>query len=212
MIDIEQLLIKYSPFLLIIYLIIAGNYTGDLFSCSVQRMLDNIYFKHLISFSTLIVFVIYTEVSNPVQSLLIGSMLYIWFLITTRIDFIYILALGVCLFLMYFFYKLDDWLEQADKGELYDDDDNNSYMYNILKRYRESYIEIRDVLFYMSISITLIGFFVYLGRKSIEYEREWSWFKFFEGSIHCKGDGDSTKTYSQIQLLMRGLQKTAGLV
>jgi len=69
-------------------------------------------------------------------------------------------------------------------------------------------------LFYASIIITFVGFLVYLGRKSVEYEKNWSWFSFFEGSIHCKGDGDgdSSKEYSHITLFMRGLQKTVGLV
>ena len=98
-------------------------------------MLNNIYFKHLISFSTLIIFVIHSEVSDPIYSLLIGSILYVWFLITTRIDFSYILALGITFFLMYFFYKLDHWFKNEDKGEL--SDDEKSYMYKILKRYKD---------------------------------------------------------------------------
>ena len=202
----KEILTTYSPFLLIIYLIIAGNYTGDLFSCSVQRMLNNIYFKHLISFSTLIVFVIYSEISDPIYSLLIGSVLYIWFLITTRVDFIYILGLGICLFLMYFFYKLDDWFKNKDKG------DEKSYIYKILVKYKDQYIKIRDIVFYIAISITLIGFCVYLGRKSIEYEKCWSWLKFLDGSVNCKHNNDSTQNNSHIVLFIRGVQKIIGLV
>ena len=205
--NIKNMYSKYTPYLLIIYLIIAGNYTGDLFSCSVQRMLNNIYFKHFISLSTLIIFVIYGEITDPIMSLTISLGLYIWFILTTRMDFSYVFVLGLTFFSMYFFKKLDEYYNTQ-----YKDDDNKSVIYKFLKQYKHLFGKIREYLFYASIIITFVGFLVYLGRKSVEYEKNWSWFSFFEGSIHCKGEGDSTKEYSHITLFMRGLQKTVGLV
>jgi len=126
--NIKNMYSKYTPYLLIIYLIIAGNYTGDLFSCSVQRMLNNIYFKHFISLSTLIIFVIYGEITDPIMSLTISLGLYIWFILTTRMDFSYVFVLGLTFFSMYFFKKLDEYYNTQ-----YKDDDNKSVIYKFLK-------------------------------------------------------------------------------
>ena len=208
--NIQHIYSTYTPYLLIIYLIIAGNYTGNLFSCSVQRMLNNIYFKHFVSLSTLIIFVIYADMTDPIMSLLIGLGLYVWFVLTTRMDFEYILVLGLTFFVMYFLTKLDEYVDKHDSGDVHDDD--KSVIYRFLKQYKHLFSKIRGYLFYAAIIITIVGFLVYLGRKSVEYEKNWSWFSFFEGSIHCKGDGDSTKGFSHRGLFMRGLQKTVGLV
>lgn len=208
--NIKNMYSKYTPYLLIIYLIIAGNFTGDLFSCSVQRMLNNIYFKHFISLSTLIIFVLYADMADPIMSLSIGLGLYVWFVLTTRMDFEYVLVLGFTFFIMYFLTKLDEYADKYDSGDFHDDD--KSIIYRFLKQYKHLFSKIRQYLFYASIIITFVGFLVYLGRKSVEYEKNWSWFSFFEGSIHCKGDGDTTKECSHGVLIMRGLQKTVGLV
>ena len=164
------------------------------------------------AFSTLAIFVIYTEITDPLWSFVLSAILYVWFLLSTRMDYGYIIALGLCFFIMYVLRKLEQFLLRHDENM--DKEENKPFIYRWLKEHIDVVPRFSEITLYIAIAITIIGFFVYLGRKSVEYEKDWSWIKFVVGSEDCKHNSDITKKlgYSHIGLFMRGLQKTVGLV
>ena len=57
--------------LFVLYLIIAGNYLGELFGCKTQKMFqENMYFKHIIGFMTLYFFVLFTSTEEQKRGLI----------------------------------------------------------------------------------------------------------------------------------------------
>ena len=207
----QSKILEFAPYLLLLYLIIAGQTLGGLVSCNVQQLLNNHLFRHVMAFSTLAIFIIYTEIADPLWSFVLSSILYSWFVFSTRMDYGYIIALGLCFFIMYVLRKLEQFLLRHD--ESMDKEENKPIIYRWLKEQIDVVPRFSVITFYIAIAITIIGFFVYLGRKSVEYEKNWSWFKFMFGSENCKYNSDITKKIgcSHITLFMRGLQKTVGL-
>ena len=72
-----------------LFIIIAGNYLGELFSCSVQRVLMyNQYVKHLMAFMTMYFFVIVIDPDNIKLSIghqvIIMLVIYVTFILLTK--------------------------------------------------------------------------------------------------------------------------------
>ena len=75
-------LLQGTSSLLILFLILAGNYEGFIFSCEFRKkLLNSVWMKHLIGFGILYVFVVQFAMSEEsiLKSLLISFILYIWF-------------------------------------------------------------------------------------------------------------------------------------
>lgn len=163
--------------LFVLYLIIAGNYLGELFGCKTQKMFqENMYFKHIIGFMTLYFFVLFTSAEEQkrglVDNLKMSLVLYACFVLTTRTNYKFILPIMVCLFLIY----------ALDRGEEF---------YRKEKEYKKlKYTKLASKVFtYIGIGLTLVGFGVYIYQKRKEYgSSKWNWLTFFLGNPKCRFD------------------------
>ena len=171
-------IISDSKNLFILYLLISGNYIGELFGCKVQYFLQkNMVLKHILGFITLLFFVIFVDesnnkIENPNKTILKASALYIWFLITTRTNYKYLFAIVLLLFLLVIIEKFKKYYEYQKEKEKVD------YANKISK-----------ILSYLSALITIMGFLVYLNDKyQKEYGKIWSWKKFILGKEKCNFD------------------------
>lgn len=74
--------------LVLFYLIIMNNYTGDLLSGQLKDFVVNSRVaQHTIAFVTLLVVInLYTEVNNVSDSLMYSCGIYLWFILTTKLD------------------------------------------------------------------------------------------------------------------------------
>jgi Na+(H+)/acetate symporter ActP len=97
-------LIQGTSSLLIFFLILAGNYEGFIFSCEFrEKLLKNVWMKHVIGFGILYVFVVQfasSEKSIP-RNLLISLVLYIWFFLLMRLPLALTLLNIGTLFVLY---------------------------------------------------------------------------------------------------------------
>lgn len=165
--------------LFVFYLIVSGNYLGNLFGCKTQQVFnENMYVKHLLGFFTLYFFISLVETSDVVPTSLtdrfvFAFVVYIWFIISTRIEVKYWLVLIILLCIIY---VLQLNIESENKKELPD----SKKIENISK--------IQKIILYISVIITIIGFLIYLGEKKHEYKKSFNYSTFFSGVAKCKND------------------------
>jgi hypothetical protein len=172
--------------LIIFYIIISGNFLAELFSCGTQRLFNNSFVKHILGFITLYVFVVYVSPGNiselsPIRQFGITIAIYIWFVITTRVDkryFIIVLACFVSIVV------IDMQVQYYTKNE------DQYPMGTSTAQDKEQYFSImRNIqlsIGILSIIVTLFGFGVYTSKKKIEYGSGFTWFKYFRGNPTCK--------------------------
>ena len=86
LINISNIRKQSSGLIFVLFLIISGNYLGELFPCKIQKYLTkNVYLKHCIGLLTLIFFVVFTDSDSEQENfkdIVLGSIkLYILFLL-----------------------------------------------------------------------------------------------------------------------------------
>jgi hypothetical protein len=165
--------------LFVLYLVISSNFLAGLFGCKIQDAFNkNIILKHVLGFLTLYFFVTLTETSEYFPSqlskrFLFAILIYIWFMITTKMKAEFWVVTILMLGLVY--------VLQLQK-------DNENKEKNPDKNKVEIFKKVQYGLIIMSGILTVIGFLIYLGEKKYEYGSEFSMSKFLIGNVVCKGD------------------------
>jgi hypothetical protein len=160
---------NYMSKLVIFLFIIAGNYVGDIYSCSLRHYFNNnMIIKHIIGVFIMFVFVGSVEDSvKTLEKIGLSLVFYVWFILIMRTRIIYtliILALICILFV----------LESHMKDLQRDDEKKNEK--NIL-----FYKKLMNLIFLLSILISIIGFisFYIYARKNF---KNFSAYEFLKGS------------------------------
>jgi len=146
-------------------------------------------YSHLIGYFSVLFFVVLTtnEPSTDkyafIKKVLATALIYIIFVISSKSDYKFFIGFFVLISISFI---LQSYSESLDP-ELYKD---NIELYNKIARY----------LKYLAIVILVLGFFLYLGEKKLEYSgKSWSTYKFIIGANECRGDTPSLSTIQKIK-------------
>jgi len=168
---------NYAKSLFVLYLIIAGNYLGELFGCKTQKMFqENMYFKHILGIMTLYFFVVFSSTDEqnkgPLDNFKMSLALYACFVITTKTNYKFIVPIMICLFLVYILSKSEEFYKkEKDHKKL-----ENAKLAS-------------KVFTYIAIGLTVVGFVLYTYQKRVEYSgSNWNWLTFFLGKPTCNFD------------------------
>ena len=161
-------------------LIVSGNYIGETFSCSIQNKLNNnMILKHILGIMTMYFFVTFVDNSNknknPIYGILIACGLYIWFIFISRTNRNIVFYILIIIFIMYVLNIYRQYYQEKHKKEKIKD-----------KRLIDIFYLVNQILFYISIILTIYGFILYLGEKKYEYGKKFTYYKFFLGVPKCK--------------------------
>ena len=164
--------IKIAVFLFSFYLLVFCNFIYEILGCQLKRTLkSNIYIKHFIAFILLIFLIILTNEDyaskHPIEILLIGIIVYIWFIITTRTNIYVIIMILLLLLIIYY-------LEVKIK---YDNNNKNKLIY------------IQHIILGITLIITLLGFIQYTIRIYNEKKNNFDLKTFIFGKISCDNEG-----------------------
>ncbi len=156
------------------YLLVFCNFTAEILGCNLQTALRNsIYAKHVIALILLFFLVIVVNPSYADQNILknigITFLIYLWFIITTRSPFAIMVGVLVCLVATYI-------------ANIAKDRYNNEKNEDAAKKAQL----VQNILAIMALSLSILGFFIYLYEKKLEYKDEFSVRKFFAGTNNCK--------------------------
>jgi hypothetical protein len=172
---VEQTLIGGKS-LFIFYLIISSNFMINLFGCRIQYLFThNMYLRHLLGFFVVYFFVSLDEPSSiiplhPTKRMLFSLLVYIWFLITTRMSITFWIPFIVLLTLVY---VVQIYKEYETKQKTPDDVK--------IERMRKAQLYI---LGFVGL-LTIIGFIHYLGGKKYEYGNKFSYRRFIFEKPSC---------------------------
>ena len=169
----------------VLFLIIASNYIGELFPCQVQELLtSNVYLKHIISYLTLLFFVVLTDTSSvkkKFKEIFYESLkLYVVFLLLINCNK-NLFALSILLLAVIYIIQL---IKQD-----YIDENTDTYQDSPVLKNIKNIEKICYILFFV---IAITGFIVYMGEKKIEYKDKFSYKTFIFGKPTCRGKSPTT--------------------
>ena len=156
---------KTSGGLLFFYLMIAGNYVGELFSHQMINALSLRWMKHIVAFS-LLLFTIsdISGVSKPIYGIGLAIGVYIWFIFTTKLDFHYNLVIILLLIVGLYVNQYRDTAILNYKNNLDDVSFDKA----------EQFQKIQYGIIALLIIITTIGNINYIPRHYHKYKKYYS--------------------------------------
>ncbi len=169
--------ISLSKALLLFYLIVASNFTQSLYSGQLQDLLSNRFAQHVIGFITMLVIIInFAGVTDPNAALLYSGLGYVWFLMTTKLDIQWNLAILALLTIGFLFESkmLTKEIDSDDDQALEEEDKEL-----IQKRHNKT----KTLIVGSIMAVTALGMLQYWSKKKQQYGPEFNAEKFvFAGS------------------------------
>jgi hypothetical protein len=176
----------YNIFILV--LIISANWMAALYPCRFRTLLtNNMYFRHLFGFFTMMFFVVLSNseyLSNLGLIFYNSIMLYIFFIMMLRTPLmVFISILGLLLI---------SYLLNMKKKEINSDISIDENGKSIQVKNIDAFDNIINIA---SFTLLIFGFIVYLGQKKMEYKNKFNYITFLLGRSDCL---DSSPTISYI--------------
>jgi hypothetical protein len=166
MIDLE---LTKSLFLL--FLVVCGNYIGELLGCQTQKLLsDNMYAKHI----TLVCLIFFTinligdTKLHPVEVAQKSVLLWLFYLILTKMNVQVTLVVLCLLFTLYVFDEYQSYLDESKED--YD---------------KEQYETYKLYLQYAIMMIMVFGFITYYMKQRKEHRKDFNLVSFLVGTSQC---------------------------
>jgi hypothetical protein len=156
--------VNITRVLLFFYIIIASNFSENLFSKQLRTFFDeNRPAQHLIGFIMMLTFVmIIGGVTDIEKGLLFSVLGYLWFVFTTKLDIQWnIMILLLLLFGFIYESKLSEKEQEIMKDQSLSEEEKRTIT--------DSYQSYKMWLFGGIISVTVIGSLLYINKKDVQY-------------------------------------------
>lgn len=181
--------ISKISFLFVAFLIIAGGYATQIFSCSTQRYLSNdIYGKHIIGFGLIFMFIMLEggwnfdkedrdkypvdwSNGNCFDSFIYAGILYFIFLLSSKMRISWNIAFFSLLFILYV----------TNTQRLYHFNRNQ-----LNKDTNQSILEAEKVILYSLPIVLIVGVIDYFIYKKNQLGKEFQFYLFFLGNAKCR--------------------------
>jgi len=164
--------VSLSKALILFYLLILNNYTTNLIGGQFREFIsENRTAQHVISCLTLLVVLNITVEPNLINSIGYALGLYMWFILTTKLDLKWNLAIVGLLLLGY----INESLLKQEEDRI-DDDENvpEEIGYFMKKRHNK----IRNIVAFGIVLSTLVGTYQYYNKKTVQYGGNFDAIKF----------------------------------
>lgn len=165
---------RFAPAIFLVWLMIASAYMPELAGCQLRRILGtSMLAKHVVGlvmvyFSVVIISPGIAAPDGDVKNIIYAICIYAWFVLTSRCNAYVILLVIFITFQSYLLHK------QTQSNE-------NSMSPEDKKRSRTLIAQ----LSLLSLSVTLIGTYMYMLEKMNELGADFSYWYFFVGRLHC---------------------------
>lgn len=171
--------ISLSQALLFFYVIIASNFVKHLYSHQLQIFFENRWVQHFIGFTIMLVVITNIgKVKKPSLVFIYSLISYFWFLLTTKLDLKWNIAI-IGLLILGFMYenKMFDKEIQSKKDESLNKDNIN----NIEKKNKK----IKMLIMISILIVTFLGTIQYINKKQIQYKDNFDPIEFmFKGKCY----------------------------
>lgn len=163
--------------LLLLFMIICGNFLSPLFPCEIQKMLrTNMAVKYIAGFFTLFLFIELSNVSdtetNIFSTLVRSVILYVWFILMTLMNHKIMFGLVALFGILYIIKQYISELEKKANPES-------------IQRVRTlEYVE--NIVYYSCIALTLVGVIIYYSDNKQKLNNLSDIKRIFTRSVICK--------------------------
>lgn len=164
-----------APSVFAFYVVIIGNFlSNQLMGCRMQELLtSNLFIMHLVGFLMLFFVVILVDPANAdknlVSNLGIASVVYTWFVMSSKTH-IYFTIATICILLTVYIINAKRIRVTEEKNE----------------EQAKKLLGIQKVLVIAAGILTAVGFAIYLTEKRNEYKSEFSILYFLFGTPRCR--------------------------
>jgi hypothetical protein len=182
---------------LIIFLLITGNYLSELIPCNIQKILSSkigMLLKHIIAYFTLVFFVSLDqiEIKDSIEQIFKKSfIIYLLFILLTKNNkytFLIVIILLLITYIMYIVYKNYSNRRDLSKKQ---------------KKFLLNYKKINTIFNYIIFIILIIGFISYMGEKKYEYKSKFSYIDFILGLQKCSFSKSNISFINSIKYLFK---------
>lgn len=160
----KQSSISLSKVVLLFYLLIANNYTGNLLSHQFQDFMNNNRFaQHIVGFITMLVLIsIIGGVTDPGTATMYSIIAYLWFIFTTKLDLSWnLLVIGIMiLFLLYENTMLDKEVRSETDQALEEQDK---------EKIKSKHNRLKTLVAFSIIFIIIIGGSLYFNKQVVQH-------------------------------------------
>ncbi len=156
--------ITLSKALLLFYLVIGSGYIQNIYSGQLQDFIKNSrYVQHFIGMIIMLILMIdYGGVKKLLPAIVYSILAYIWFILTTKLDVKWNIAIILLMVLGYFYEfkmskkevsaKSDQALFKSDKQKI-----------------KKNHNSIKNVIIVSILAVTVLGTIQYLSKKKVQY-------------------------------------------
>ena len=183
--------------LFIFYLLLSGNFTGELLNCQFQNILrNNIYIKHIVGFFMLYFFINLASTNvnwNAGIKLGLSIVLFLFFILSNRCEGYIVLTNIILLALIYILQLVRDTDQIIIDDETSSEDDKKTATDELNR------IRVVQILSTVIILILIVlGFILYVGRRKLEYGQQFKFSQLIFSSAECANDVRGGYTYMQM--------------
>lgn len=179
--------------LFVLYLVLAAAYIQPLFFCNANTDLGNsMVSRHLVAFLTLTFFIVVTDTelddTMPFATVLMTSaIIYLWFLISSKMTANWWLVLAVLLASLYI---IDLYDENQPKAKI-------------------DFKPIKEGILGVAAALTLVGFLIYVGEKKLDYKSDFSYTTLLLGTKECKRTPNVQSYWKSLEAAFKDVSRPA---
>ncbi len=166
-------------YLALVYLVISGNYLGNLFGCRVQQLFrEEMWLKHLLGLFTVYFLIILSsppEDYNSLQTIGLTGVIYVWFFLTTKMHVKMWIPMILAALAAYFLYVYKKQAFPTDAKE-----DAKA------KERKEQIAVVQKAMVLFAAIVTVLGTVAYYGEKRLEYGADFDAWTFWTGVPECR--------------------------
>ena len=166
----------------LLFLTISGSYIAETLGCETQLLFSkNLYFKQFIVFLLLFFTISLTTSENvsPKKTFLKSSLLWVFFLLFTKMSVKFTIAVIILLIILFIIEKQKIYIVNTSNNENNNQNKNSNLQIKTLINYQK-------ILLSLSLILTIIGFTSYYFNKKHEYKSRFKISKFLFGFHKCK--------------------------
>jgi hypothetical protein len=182
------------------FLLICADSTSNLFPCQLRRVLDNnLILKHMMVYLTITFLIVLLENipdKNLYKIFSISFYLYVIFILISKTEYGFFVPILIITAIIYIlFLKREELNKQAELASKKEKEE--------LEKKHDIIIKLNNLLIIVIFILTIIGFFVYMGRKKFEYKNNFNYLTFIFGKIECDGSPSKIDYSTSLKYLFK---------
>ena len=172
-------------YLALVYLVISGNYLGNLFGCRTQQLFrDSMWMKHLLGlFTTYFLIVLSTppEGYGATETMTLTAVIYVWFFLTTKMHVKFWVPMILAVLTAYFLHVYKKQTVPVEAPEPTKEEEKALSKKAWIQTAQQVAVGFAGLM-------TVLGVLAYYGEKRLEYGTDFDAWTFWSGKPDCRGN------------------------